>query len=347
MKLKKVATITVLGVLLSSVPAVQAQQEISVYVNGQKLQFETPPTIIDGNTLVPMRTLFEALGAEVSWDNNTKTATGEKTGVLVSVTIGEQYILRCTVNIPIEVPAMIINENTMIPLRVVSEAFGLSVNWSESDNSIYMFDTGAIKCIPWNDKYVYYGEGDNNTANGYGILYDIETKKPYKIGYFKNDVITKGSLKGDYISFIGEFNSEGSPLYGTMYYMETNDTAEDDPEYYTGEIKDFMPNGYGVLTFRNGNVYSGNFNDGYKNGEGIFTFPNGTYYKGTWINDSLNGEGVFYDAPSNIAFYGNFINSGFNGVVTIYDNNNDIYAYAYYENGEFKNMLGYDFNGSN
>ncbi len=339
MKLKKVATITVLGVLLSSVPVVQAQQEISVYVNGQKLQFETPPVIIDGTTLVPMRALFEALGAEVSWNDDTQTAIGSKQGVFVSVEIGKEYISRCSIDIPVETPARIIDGNTMIPLRIVSESFGLSVSWSDVTNSIYMYDTGSIQSIPWGDTLTYCGEVSNNAANGYGIIYNNKSEfYYYEMGYFKDNVILEGVYFGTYITFTGEFE-DGLPCYGTMYYTITEDTTESSPSSYTGEIKDFEPHGYGVQTSFDGTVFTGSFNSGHRNGEGILKFTDGSYFKGTWINGKMNGEGVFHDAYDNMTFYGNFVDCGFEGVVTVYDNNNNETATAYYENGKFKYFI--------
>ena len=49
---------------------------VSLYVDTDLIQTDVPPTIVEGRTLVPMRAIFEALGAEVDWDGDTRTATG-------------------------------------------------------------------------------------------------------------------------------------------------------------------------------------------------------------------------------------------------------------------------------
>lgn len=61
--------------------------EISVYINNQPQYFTPAPTIQSGSTLVPMRAFFEALGAEVNWNNATKTVTGKRGSTIVSLTI--------------------------------------------------------------------------------------------------------------------------------------------------------------------------------------------------------------------------------------------------------------------
>jgi len=56
---------------------------VSLYVDTDLIQTDVPPAIVDGRTMVPMRAIFEALGAEVGWDGDTRTATG---------TLGEQAL---------------------------------------------------------------------------------------------------------------------------------------------------------------------------------------------------------------------------------------------------------------
>lgn len=112
----------------SSFMPAQASDEISVYVNGQKISFDVPPMIADGRTLVPLRAIFEAMGAVVTWDGTTQTATGVRGGTTVVLPIGS---LSPTINVvtkPLDVPARIVNGRTLAPLRFVGEAFGGSVN---------------------------------------------------------------------------------------------------------------------------------------------------------------------------------------------------------------------------
>lgn len=87
------------------------------------------PILEDGRTLVPARGVFEALGATVSWNGNTNTATIRTNSKDVTITIGQKYIVVNAKRIPIDVPAKIINGRTMIPLRAVAEALECEVGW--------------------------------------------------------------------------------------------------------------------------------------------------------------------------------------------------------------------------
>jgi len=65
-----------LGALLLSMLACMA--DIQVELNGRALAFTQPPELINGRTMVPMRDIFEALGARVDWNNDTLTVTATR-----------------------------------------------------------------------------------------------------------------------------------------------------------------------------------------------------------------------------------------------------------------------------
>lgn len=102
---------------------------ISVDVDGKALPFEQPPVLIEGNTLTPLRAIFEAMGAKVEWDEGTRTATGQKGSTTVSVTIGSGFASVNSEAYPLEAPARLVNGHTMVPARFIGEAFGGKVEW--------------------------------------------------------------------------------------------------------------------------------------------------------------------------------------------------------------------------
>jgi N-acetylmuramoyl-L-alanine amidase len=108
----------------------------SVILNGSHLSFEVPPRIENGRTLVPLRAIFEAMGANVEWDETTRTVTARNSNTTVILPLGSTSP---TVNGQInklEVPAKIINDRTLVPLRFVGEAFGGKVDWNAQTTTI-------------------------------------------------------------------------------------------------------------------------------------------------------------------------------------------------------------------
>jgi len=106
--------------------------DITVLFDGQTLQFNVPPQIVNGRTMVPLRAIFEALGAAVNWDNNTKTVTAKKDDTAVVLTIGSTTPTVNGQEVTIDQPAIIVNNTTLVPLRFIAEAFDADVNWNAS-----------------------------------------------------------------------------------------------------------------------------------------------------------------------------------------------------------------------
>lgn len=115
----------------------------TVIMDGQVVSFDMPPVIQDGTTLVPMRAIFESLGATVEWDSAKWTATATRSGNRIVVTIGKPSVWINGDDIPVNVPPQIINETTMIPLRVISEGLGAVVEWDGATKTITI--TGPLR----------------------------------------------------------------------------------------------------------------------------------------------------------------------------------------------------------
>jgi len=106
--------------------------EIKVIVNGAELSFDQPPIIEDGRTLVPLRIIFEALGAEVDWEQTTQTITATKDDITITLRIGSDILVKSGEEIKLDVPPKIISNRTLVPARAVAESFGAEVVWDQT-----------------------------------------------------------------------------------------------------------------------------------------------------------------------------------------------------------------------
>jgi hypothetical protein len=103
--------------------------DITVTLDGKQLFFDQLPTIENGRTLVPLRGIFEALGAEVDWNGDTQTVTATQGGKRISLTIGETAAKVDGNTITLDVPAKSVNGRTLVPARFVAESFDCTVDW--------------------------------------------------------------------------------------------------------------------------------------------------------------------------------------------------------------------------
>ncbi len=140
MKMNKlIASLLAVSLLAFPVVQVSADENISLTVNGEKVETQVPPTIIDGRTMVPVRDIFEACGAKVNWDVNTKTITGEKGNTTVVMQIDSNMLFINEDVTEMDATPVIIDGRTLAPARYVAESFGGIVDW-DAENKVVMID---------------------------------------------------------------------------------------------------------------------------------------------------------------------------------------------------------------
>ncbi|ARU60472.1 hypothetical protein CBW65_04830 [Tumebacillus avium] len=100
-----------------------------VYVDGEKLPFDVKPINDRGRVLVPLRMIFESIGAEVTWEAKTSTVVGKKDGVTIRLPIGKKTATVGGKTVTLDVPAKLVNDRTMVPVRFINESFGNGVEW--------------------------------------------------------------------------------------------------------------------------------------------------------------------------------------------------------------------------
>ncbi|MGH7737587.1 MAG: copper amine oxidase N-terminal domain-containing protein [Candidatus Tyrphobacter sp.] len=123
-------------------PAVAfAQQTPTVSIDGSPMSFsDQPPVERAGRIYVPMRAIFQRLGAMVVYQNGTINATrGRRT---ISLQIGSPTAMIDGQNVTLDSPPFEIAGRTLVPLRFVSQALGAHVGWNESQMTAYIQTTG-------------------------------------------------------------------------------------------------------------------------------------------------------------------------------------------------------------
>ncbi|UVI31468.1 stalk domain-containing protein [Paenibacillus spongiae] len=108
--------------------AASQSSAISVFVDGTKLILSPPPIVANGTTLVPMREIFTALNAKVSWEPQTKTIIASKGYTKISLQIGAKQAFKNGKAVKLDVPARQTNGATFVPLRFVAEALDAEVS---------------------------------------------------------------------------------------------------------------------------------------------------------------------------------------------------------------------------
>ncbi|MDD4688373.1 MAG: copper amine oxidase N-terminal domain-containing protein [Eubacteriales bacterium] len=154
MKTKRLLSIWMtLAIIVSTItiPAM-ANDSIKVLLNGTELSFDVPPQLIQDRTMVPMRKIFEALGADVEWDGETQKITAILNDKEIAMQIDDDgMFIKTHVNLPLDgspippgnvvritldVPPQLVNDRTLVPVRAVAEGLDADVKWDDESQTV-------------------------------------------------------------------------------------------------------------------------------------------------------------------------------------------------------------------
>ncbi len=157
-----------------------------VLLDGKEISFDVPPIVENGRTLVPLRAIFTALGAEVKWDNATQTITSIKGDTVVKLIIGGEAFKNNN-QVDLEVPAKIVDGRTLVPLRFVGESFDCKVNWVKDIQTIVLSTIASIQ--------------ENNSEDKLKLGYKIFETDDFSIMYPEDWIYSKNSYESTESTF--------------------------------------------------------------------------------------------------------------------------------------------------
>lgn len=167
--------------------------DIKIMLDGNELLFDVPPQLINERTMVPVRAIFEALGASVEWDPDFQLVTSIKDNNTVHMQIGNNNMLVNGTTLPLDAPSVIVDGRTLVPVRAVAEAFNADVKWDGETKTVFIDTFEEYLCYP------------NTAIPDYCDIYNILPTQTYltdaKDAYWYHYPINE-ELLSDYISYL-------------------------------------------------------------------------------------------------------------------------------------------------
>lgn len=206
-------------------------QTIPIYFNSTPITLKQNPVIQNGATLVPLRGVFETLGFDVKWDASTNTISMNKDDLNMSLQIGNTNAIVNGENKKLAIAPKIVNGNTMVPLRFISEAAGYDVNWNSDA------------------KYITVGEIDKDLIDMYERVSFIFLSDGNKFLRVEDLYTVDGTG-----TYSGYKKILGHPYGGVdIYYRDTGNgiTAEVvDNNYKPNEVVNWTYDGTTIKSYR-------------------------------------------------------------------------------------------------
>lgn len=230
--MKKFLLAVIVGIIMiaATVCSVSADgNEISVYYDAAEVEFDVKPQIINGRTMVPIRAIFEKMGAAVQWDSATNTATCTKGDTVVKMTVNSKDMYINDQLVQMDVEPVVVDGRTLAPARYVAEAFGANVQWSSKNNSV-------VICSK--DVYAY---ADYPDIPDLGKCYNIALEnEEYYDGFYTYTYIYTDMENDDYFSYLydnsaavlGQYREEAIGNSDGVLTIAYTNADEIFPKYY-------------------------------------------------------------------------------------------------------------------
>lgn len=244
---KALSSAAATAVALTALPGCTAlAKDVNIVIDGEGLNLDVAPQIIDGRVMVPIRGVLENLGALVKWDDETQTVSARKSSKTISLEIGSNDVTldkgetnddgsAKTETIQTDVAAQLVSDKTLVPLRVISEAMGYSVDWNDETYTVSI-TTDNDEDESWKDNKVSVdmstlsvsGDGasvsDNTLTISKGGVYTLSGKNSDASIVISTDDKVKLKLNGVNIT------SSGAPVIyvenADKLYIDTEDGTD-------------------------------------------------------------------------------------------------------------------------
>lgn len=153
--MKKALCLGLALIIMLSVAAIAKEEPVKIYINKGIIPSDQPPIIVNSRVLVPIRVVAEQLGATVSYEAKEKRVNIKKGEISMTLVIGDDMIWYSDNEkagpVLIDVPAMIKNSRTMVPLRAVAELFDMNVTWDGKKRAVYIDNKGITSMVNVNN----------------------------------------------------------------------------------------------------------------------------------------------------------------------------------------------------
>ncbi len=156
---------------LTALAALSQARTIYVNVDGQNVRFDgTQPQMMGDHIMVPLRGIFEKMGANVEWNSQDQMVMANRGNTRVELRINNNEAYVNGKAVPVQYPAQIVRGSTMVPIRFISESLGAYVDWDENRSTVNI-STNGISNGNGNN-----GNGNNDNGNSAPSILSIQPK---------------------------------------------------------------------------------------------------------------------------------------------------------------------------
>ena len=220
-KMRQILAGSVLAVLVAASPALAATAP--VVFNGDALG---SAELQGGRTYLPFRVIFEACGATVDWNTETKTVLAVQDGRVLTMQVGQKTVDVGGASYTLDAAPYVKNGRTYVPVRFVSETLGYDVIWDQDNRQVNItapllqyHDGDSHYSLNLKNGEIVLRQGTTHTVLG---VCDIEKAGNYN---FSSMQVSK-TADGNYLADVDIWTSGAITVYSKLYTWMNADTGE-------------------------------------------------------------------------------------------------------------------------
>lgn len=225
--IKKIFSIGICILMLFCAMQGFAASPITVQLDHTQVEFSQAPIIKNDRTLVPVRAIFEAMGATVQWNDNTKTVTSTLGDTKVVMVLDNKIMTVNDTPKTLDCAPTLVGGSTMVPTRAVAEGFGCKVEWDGNTRTVFIYTQdfskrletiaqySSVRKITHEDKSAvsafsipYFAEYSLKTATPYGTMFEVThtTKEGHAFLSVRSDVYIgeEVALTDEYVKSVAD-----------------------------------------------------------------------------------------------------------------------------------------------
>lgn len=133
--MKKFAAI-ILSLALVFTAAGAFAADIKVNLNGEEITFDVQPMLDGENLLLPLRFIYEKMGANVSWYEETNTVFADLGGNITTIQIGNELMFLNGDSFKLDAVPVLKDDRTLVPAAVIENGTGAKVLWNAEKSTV-------------------------------------------------------------------------------------------------------------------------------------------------------------------------------------------------------------------
>jgi hypothetical protein len=209
-----------------------AANELTIFLENQKLSADVQPVIIKDRTFIPLYSLADLVGAQLDYDATTHTVTCSKEDLTFTLDFRQGIVKKNGMILTMDPAPLILNGRTMVPLRSFAEAFGYQVEYSDDTKTVHVTPSPElVKKRQWIKDLIQKSDEATNAKKSYRMNIGLRASLPN--GILKADIT--GNMQFDYNKSPFVLHGKGSidlPLQTQAQHFDVEMYMKDGIIYY-------------------------------------------------------------------------------------------------------------------